>query len=155
MNLYYGVIASLIFSSSYSTLGVYAGVLSAKVNRKMLLGLSIILWSATSYFAGSVNSFIFFCVMRFMLGAFESAYYPAAYSLISDYFPVSYRSTANAVETAGSYVGGGLCSLSVIVISMYGWRKMYQIAGIIGVTVGILSLIVLREPKRGVYDFAK
>jgi uncharacterized membrane protein YkgB len=38
---------------------------------------------------------------------------------------------------------------------MYGWRKMYQIAGIIGVTVGILSLIVLREPKRGVYDFAK
>ena len=155
MNIYFGLIASFVFSSSYSTLGVYSGVLSSKVNRKMLLGISIILWSATTFFAGALNSFFFFCFMRFCLGAFESACNPASYSLISDYFPVSYRSTANAVETAGSYVGGGLSSLCVILISKYGWRAMYKIAGITGIIMGIFSLIVLKEPERGKYDFAK
>lgn len=115
----------------------------------------MILWSATSYFAGAFNSFYIFCAMRFLLGAFESACNPASYSLISDYFPVAYRSTANAIETAGSYVGGGLSSLCVILISMYGWRAMYKITGIAGIIMGIFSLIVLKEPKRGVYDFSK
>jgi sugar phosphate permease len=155
LNIYFGLISSFIFSSSYSTLGVYAGVLSSKVNRKILLGVSMILWSATSYFAGAVNSFFVFCLMRFLLGAFESACNPASYSLISDYFPVSYRSTANAIETAGSYVGGGLSSLCVILISMYGWRAMYMITGVTGIIMGLFTLVVLKEPKRGVYDFAK
>jgi hypothetical protein len=38
---------------------------------------------------------------------------------------------------------------------MYGWRAMYKITGITGIIMGIFSLIVLKEPKRGVYDFAK
>jgi len=150
---YFGLISSFVYSSSYSTLGVYAGVLSGKVNRKVLLGVSCILWCASSYFAGAVNSFIFFCFMRFFLGAFESACNPASYSIIADYFPPSYRSTANAIETSGSYIGGGMASLCVILIKMYGWRAMYQIIGGVGIAVGALSLLVIKEPKRGSYDF--
>jgi len=122
---YFGVISSFVFSSSYSTLGVWAGVLSGKMSRKVLLGLSCILWSATAVGAGAFNTFGSFVLMRFLLGAFESACNPASYSIIADYFPPSYRSTANAIETSGSYVGGGIASLSVILIAKYGWRAMY------------------------------
>jgi len=125
MPIYYGLISSFLFSSSYSTLGVWAGVLSEKLNRKWLLGISCILWSATTLGAGAVDSFFFFCAMRFMLGGFESSCNPASYSIIADYFPPAYRSTANAIETSGSYVGGGLASVGVVLIKLYGWRVMY------------------------------
>ena len=153
MHNYFGLISSFVFSSSYSVLGVWAGVLSGKMSRKVLLGVSCILWSLTSVGAGLVPSFAFFILMRFMLGGFESACNPASYSIIADYFPPSYRSTANAIETSGSYVGGGIASFSVILIAKYGWRKMYQMLGWLGVFVGLASIFLIKEPKRGAFDF--
>lgn len=153
MYTYFGLVSSFVFSSSYSVLGVWAGVLSEKVNRKWLLGISCILWSATTFFAGIVPSFVFFCLMRFMLGATSSACNPASYSIIADYFPPNYRSTANAIETAGSYVGGGIASFCVLLIAKFGWRGMYQIIGAAGMIMGALSIVMIKEPGRGVFDF--
>lgn len=104
---------------------MYAGILSGSMNRKVLLGIACIMWSSTTFLAGTVNSFLFFCFMRFCLGGFESACNPASYALIADYFSPKYRSTANAIETSGSYVGGGIASIGVILIKKYGWRAMY------------------------------
>jgi sugar phosphate permease len=151
---YYGVISSFAYSVTYSTLGVWAGVLSGKMNRKVLLAISCILWSLTTVGGGAINSFAFFCMMRVALGAFQSACNPASYSIIADYFPPAYRSTANAIETSGSYVGGGIASFSVILIAKYGWRAMYQIIGWLGVAVGVAALLVIKEPERGAYDLA-
>jgi sugar phosphate permease len=80
---------------------------------------------------------------------------PASYSIIADYFPPSYRSTANAIETSGSYVGGGIACLCVLLIKEFGWRAMYQIIGVSGIIMGILTLLLIKEPKRGVLDFNK
>ena len=142
-----------MFSVSYSTLGVYAGILSGKMNRKVLLGIACILWSATNIGVGAVNSLAFLCLMRFMLGGLESACNPASYSILADYFSPKYRSTANAIETSGSYVGGGLASIGVILIKNYGWRNMYKIIGVVGMLMGAAVLALIKEPGRGVYDF--
>ena len=152
MGNYYGILSSFVFSLPYVFLGIWSGIMSGKVNRKIMLGVACILWSATSIGAGAVNSFGFFVLMRFMLGGIESACNPASYSLIADYFPPAYRSTANAIETSGSYVGGGLCGIAVIVIKQYGWRTMYKIMGVTGVLMGILTILVIKEPERGRYD---
>ena len=92
--------------------------------------------------------------MRFLQGGFASAYSPASYSLIADYFPPNYRSIANSIETAGNYVGGGLASLTILLIKQYGWRFMYKIIGFAGIITGIASMIVIKEPGRGVFDFS-
>ena len=152
MKNYFGIISSFVFSLPYVILGVQAGVLSGKVNRKIFLGLSCILWSATALGVGYVDNFAFFCLMRFMLGGFESACNPNSYSLIADYFPPQYRSTANAIETSGSYVGGGLASICVIIIKMYGWRAMYKFIGGLGILAGVLTMIFIKEPERGQFD---
>ena len=110
------------------------------------------LWSATALGVGYVDSFAFFCLMRFGLGAFGSACNPNSYSLISDYFPPKYRSTANAIETSGSYVGGGISSICVILIKLYGWRTMYKMIGALGVVAGLMTMIFIKEPERGRYD---
>lgn len=153
MYLYYGLISSFLFSLSYSTVGVWAGILSGKMSRKVLLGVACILWSATTFGAGAVPSFAFFCFMRFALGGFSSACNPASYALIADYFSPKYRSTANAIETSGSYVGGGLGSIGVILIKKYGWRTMYKIMGGAGMLMGAFVLAFIKEPPRGVFDF--
>ena len=152
MRNYFGVISSFLYSFPYSILGVWSGVLSGKVSRKNMLGIACICWSATSIGVGMVPSFGFFVLMRLMLGAFESACNPASYALIADYFPPSYRSTANAIETSGSYVGGGLRGISVLLIKKYGWRTMYNTIGTIGVVFGFLAMLLIKEPPRGVYD---
>lgn len=88
-----------------------------------------------------------------MLGATSSACNPASYGIIAEYFPPNYRSTANAIETAGSYVGGGISSFCVILIAKYGWRGMYKIIGVAGVLMGIAQILLVKEPQRGVFDF--
>ena len=78
---------------------------------------------------------------------------PASYSIIADYFAPKYRSTANAIETSGSYVGSGIASICVILIKMYGWRGMYRIVGTVGMLMGAFVLLFIKEPGRGVFDF--
>ena len=114
-----------------------------------MLGLSVILWSSTSIGMSVAPSFAFFVCMRLLLGSFASAFNPASFGLIADYFPPSYRSTANAIETSGQYIGAGLCGICVILINKLGWRGMYKIIGCAGMLAGLLAIIFIKEPERG------
>ena len=148
MKNYYGMIASLSFSISYSTGGVGAGMFVNKMPRKTLIAISCILWSSCILTQGMTNSLLLFCIARFAHGAFAAAYNPAAYSLIADYFPPSHRSIANAVEASGQYVGSALASMSIILIKNYGWRAMYNMVGFSGLFAALLSFFLIKEPKR-------
>ncbi len=81
--------------------------------------------------------------MRFILGSFSSALSPASYSLIADYFPLEYRSTAVSIENAGNYFGAALSSLSILFIDQYGWRQLYKLLGLSGIACGIVFMIIV------------
>jgi MFS family permease len=125
------------------------------VNRKVLAGISCILWSTTTLLTGIIDSFAMFFVFRFLLGVFESAYNPAAYGLISDYFHPNYRATVNSLYNGAIYLGGALSSLAAIMIGGLGWRGTYIVIGISGIVAGVLGLFLILEPKRGRYDAPK
>ena len=57
MNTYYGILAGPAFAIAYSIAGIFTGSLSDKYNRKNLLGVACILWSATTLVQGTTNSF--------------------------------------------------------------------------------------------------
>jgi len=122
MGQYYGIIASLLFSVSYSTVGVFAGNMTKVMSRKMILGVSCILWSMSTFSAGFFNSFLVFCAMRFLCGGFATCSNPSSFGLLADYFPPERRSLANAIESSGTYVGAALASCSIVLIKNYGWR---------------------------------
>ena len=133
--------------------GLFTGTLSDKTeNRKNLLGIVSILWSITTVISGSVDSFTVFATMRVLLGVIESANNPLAYSLIRDYFPPEYRSTANSILTSSIYIGGAISSLSILLIQNYGWRNDYVITGVVGILFGFMAILFLQEPERGKYD---
>ena len=80
------MLSGLAFTSSFAIFGIFGGVVSDKVNRKWLIVLLCICWSASTFLSGFINNFYVFAILRFVLGLFEAFFNPAAYSIISDYF---------------------------------------------------------------------
>ena len=89
---------------------------------------------------------------RMALGFFEAFIGPAAYSLIADYFPPEIRTTAIGIYAFGIYLGVALSSMIVIMITYLGWRWAYVVTGVIGIGVGILCFIFVKDPIRGRYE---
>mmetsp|Transcript_10078 Transcript_10078/g.16995 ORF Transcript_10078/g.16995 Transcript_10078/m.16995 type:complete len:293 (+) Transcript_10078:473-1351(+) len=148
---WYGLLAGLVYTIPYSFFGLIAGKISDNVNRKLYLGIVVILASLTMGVSGFVNSFAVLAVMRVFHGMFNSASNPLSFSLIADYFPPSKRATANSIIQAGNYIGVGVSSLSILLISQYGWRVCYGIMAVMGTIFGIGTMAFIKEPERGRY----
>jgi MFS family permease len=86
--------------------------------------------------------------MRVLCGAMNSATNPLTFSLVADYVRPERRATANSVLTASSYVGIAISSLSILMIKETGWRLSYMLMGLVGVVLGAITIIFIREPKR-------
>ena len=90
-----------------------------------------------------------------MVGVFQAACNPPAYSIMADYFHPQYRTRATSIYSLGIYLGGALSSLTGLMITATGWRWSFAILGIIGGAAGIFGFITIREPIRGFYDAKK
>ena len=113
----YSLLSGPAFSISYSIAGIFMGLLVDKINRKTLLAAACVGCSVTSLISGTTNSFTILCLMRFITGMAVSATEPAAFSILGDYFPKRLRSTANSVMNTASYLGSGIASLIVLVVT--------------------------------------
>src|SRR6202020_1811356 len=98
--------------------------------------------------------FLTLFVARAAVGVGEAAYVTIAPSLLSDCFPVRQRGRVMAiffcaipVGSALGYVVGGL------VDKHYGWRAAFFVAGVPGLILAALCLL-LRDPPRGIQDQA-
>ena len=122
---YYGLISGLAFTGTFAIFGLLGGVISDRLNRKWIIIISSICWSACSLLSGTIVSFPFFVIMRVCLGFFEAFLEPAAYSMLSDYFPESMRTRANSVFNLSIYFGSAFSSLSQLIILQFGWKISY------------------------------
>jgi MFS family permease len=155
MKTYYGLLSGLAFSLSFATMGIFAGFLSDRLNRKALAAICCICWSTTTFLSGIIPSFWIFFLMRFLLGLFEAPFNPCAYSIISDYFHPQYRTTANSLFNGAIYLGGALSSLGILMIGEVGWRATYDIIGVCGMIAGVIGFIFILEPTRGKFTPVK
>jgi sugar phosphate permease len=63
---YYGVVVGLLYTLPFSIAGLVMGALSDKFNRKVMLGVTVILSSLTQVVMGAVDSFPVLCGMRIL-----------------------------------------------------------------------------------------
>lgn len=117
-----------------------------------MIGVACILWSAMTALTSLANGLGLLIVFRILLGIFESACNPPAYSLIADYFHPNQRAFANSIYSLGIYIGGALSSLTLLFITGLGWRWTYLLVGFIGGGAGILGIIFIMEPERGRFN---
>lgn len=67
--------------------GFFSGAIADRVNRKRILGFSIVAQAVCTFLIGFVTNFVQVLILRFCLGLSAAFFIPAAMGLILDYFP--------------------------------------------------------------------
>ena len=132
----------IAFRVAYSVGQTVSGRLIDRIGTRKGLTITVIWYSIAAMLtslAGGLRSFAFF---RFLLGAGESANWPAATKAVAEWFPKKERGWAVALFDSGSSIGGAIAPILVIGLYKYfgGWRPAFIITG----TLGFLWLGVWR-----------
>src|ERR1043165_7119896 len=124
----------IAFRVAYSIGQTLAGRLIDRIGTRKGLTITVIWYSIAAMLtslAGGLRSFAFF---RFLLGAGESANWPAATKAVAEWFPKRERGWAVALFDSGSSIGGAIAPILVIgLYKFYGdWRPAVLLSGTLG-----------------------
>jgi len=144
-----GFLTGFAFAIFYAVLGIPVARLADRWSRRNVLAISMVIWSAMTAACGMAGSFWQMAVLRVGVGVGEAGGTPPSHSLISSYFPARERSTAMGIYGSGSQIGVllGMFGGAVIAETM-GWRWAFFIFGLPGVLIGLLVVVVVREPPK-------
>src|SRR5262249_3785272 len=119
--------------------------------RKTLIIGGLIFWSAITVATAVSTNYAQLVIFRALEGFGEAFYFPASMSMLSDYHGTDTRSRAMAIHqssvNAGTIAGG---SMGGLMGQCYAWRSGFYLFGTLGGLLGLLLLMLLREPKPGV-----
>src|SRR5262245_9002593 len=122
------------FALFYTLFGIPLGRLADAHSRRGLIALGFVFWSVMTAGCGLARNFVQMLLLRVGVGVGEAALSPAAYSLISDYFPPQRRATAISVYSMGIYIGSGLAFvLGGVVVGFVSTHGAWQLP-LIGAT---------------------
>ncbi len=143
-----GLLSGFAFALFYAVAGIFIARMADLHDRRIVLGVSILAWSALTAITGAVHSFWQFFLARMGVGVGEAGAVPISNAMIGDYFPPEHRSLAHAVFIAGSFIGVFVGSLiGGYVGDAYGWRIAFVAAALPGVPIALLVFATLRDPR--------
>ncbi|MBO9696835.1 MAG: MFS transporter [Sphingopyxis sp.] len=150
-----GILQGVAFALLYAILGLPIGRLAERVSRVRIIAAAITFWSLMTAACGMAGSFVHLLLCRVGVGMGEAGAQPATSSLVSDHFPRERRASAMSLIMLGTPVGTFLgAAVGGWVAAGWGWRAAFLALGIPGMIVGLIVLLVLREPRRGLADGA-
>src|SRR5260370_29964648 len=114
-NIDYANIA-IAFRVAYSIGQTICGRLMDRVGTRRALTISVTWYSIVSLLTSLANGLSSFAVLRFLLGAGESANWPGASKAVSEGFPTRERGLAAAFYDSVSSVGGGSAPFLILPI---------------------------------------
>lgn len=157
------LLMGLSFAIFYTLLGIPIGRLADSKSRKVIIMVGIGFWSLMTALCGTVKSYGQFFLMRIGVGVGEATLSPAAYSMITDYFPKEKLATALSVYSMGIYLGSGFAILigaalvgitqtaTTITLPIIGeiftWQAIFFYIGLPGIFL-VLLMLTVREPAR-------
>jgi len=149
------------FALFYTFFGIPIGHLADIYSRRLIIAIGLILWSGFTAGCGLALTFTAMLLLRMGVGVGEAALSPAAYSLITDYFPRHRLATALSVYSMGIYLGSGLAYLLGGLVVAYAstqatwnipllgalrpWQLIFFLVGLPGIALSPL-LLTIREP---------
>jgi MFS family permease len=150
------------FAVFYTFFGIPIGRLTDVYNRRTIIVVGLVLWSGFTTACGLADTFGAMLLLRMGVGVGEAALSPAAYSLITDYFPAKRLATAISVYSMGIYIGSGLSFLLGGIAVRYAakqemwtlpligatrpWQLIFFLVGLPGLLLAPL-LFTIREPE--------
>lgn len=157
------LLMGLSFALFYTLLGIPIGRWADRANRRNIMVLGIAAWSLMTALGGVVKSYTQFFLIRMGVGVGEAALSPAAYSMLSDYFPKEKLATAISVYSAGIYLGAGFAVLIgaalvgmgngpatvtlPIIGTIFSWQLLFFYIALPGLVLALLVRLI-KEPAR-------
>jgi MFS family permease len=140
-------IVGAAFMWVYAGFGTIAGLIGDRLKRKPLIIGGLVFWSVITIATALSTRYAHLVMFRALEGFGEAFYFPASMSLISAYHGPGTRSRAMSIHQSSVYAGtiaGG--SVAGVLGQHYGWRSSFYLFGSLGVLLGVLLLLWLREP---------
>jgi len=132
----------------YSFCSPFAGHLADRFGKKLMICLSLLVWSVITVISGHAHTFHQLIALRSLMGVSEACYLPAGLALIAAYHGTRTRSKAVSLHYSGTYLGtvlGGV--LGGWIGQTYGWRSVFAIFGALGAAYSVVLLFTLREKE--------
>jgi MFS family permease len=158
-----GLLQGFSFALFYAVMGLPLGRVADVSNRRNLISAGILLWSFFTSACAGAKSFVTLFLARMGVGVGEAALNPAAFSMLSDYFPKERLGVAVSIFYFGNLLGSSLAlivggttveavtRLHQVTLPVFGtiasWRLTFLILGIPGVLFSLLALTI-KEPVR-------
>jgi MFS family permease len=158
-----GLLQGLSFGLFYTFMGLPLGRIADKGSRRGLIAVGIVLWSIFTSACSVARNFWSLFLTRMGVGVGEASLSPAAYSLISDYFPKERLGVAISVYYMGVFLGTSVSLLvtgmvidamshtPVITLPLLGamasWRITFLFVGLPGLLFAPF-VYTIREPLR-------
>ncbi len=123
----------IAFRIAYSAGQTIFGRIMDRIGTRRGLTISVTWYSIVSILTSLANGWYSFAGFRFLLGAGESANWPAATKAVAEWFPNRERGWATALFDSGSSIGGAIAPLLIVPIYLrWGWRPAFIIPGLLG-----------------------
>lgn len=141
------------FALFYTVAGFPIARLADRGNRRNIIAVALVVWSAMTVVCGLARTFPQLLVARIGVGVGEAGCTPPAHSMLSDTFPLAKRATAISIYGLGVPIGmliglafGGYLADEV------GWQAAFMVVGAPGLLLAGVAYWTLDEPTRGAFD---
>jgi MFS transporter, ACS family, tartrate transporter len=149
-----------IFFIGYALFEVPSNIALHRFGARMWISRIMITWGLVSAGLAFVHSQTSFYVLRFLLGVAEAGFIPGVVAYLAYWFPVRYRSRANAgvimATAVASAIGSPLSGLLMHALDgvngYSGWRWMLLLEAVPAVILGFFVLFWLTDrPQRATW----
>ena len=138
------------FYFGYLILQIPAGIVADRIRVKYPMFICMLLIAGSTWLMSSdiVSSYTSAYVVRFMGGFFSGTIMACASRLLSNYFEAKVRGIAFGILLASPSLGTLLANqIGPRVLEASGWRVTFQVCAIIILVIGVLAVVLIREPK--------
>ena len=144
-----GLLMGPAFVVFYVLLGVPFARLADRSSRVRIIVAGCVMWSLATAATGLATGPVTLALARLAVGVGEAAFVAPAYSLLSDYFKPERRGLAFAILGLATYIGqiAGQAGGPAIAAAT-DWRTAFFAIGIPGIALGLIALVLVREPPR-------
>jgi MFS family permease len=158
-----GLLGGLAFTLFYTLFTWPMANLADRGPRRNLIVGAIVFWSVATVSCGLAGTYWQLFAARMCVGLGEAALYPAAISILSDYFDRTRLPLALSIFSSAPFLGIGLANIlgglviralagsPAMALPLFGvvrsWQAMFIIVGLPGFLLALLILTV-REPRR-------
>lgn len=159
------LLIGISFAAFYVSFGIPLGRLADSRSRRGLIAAGFACWSLFAAGSGFVRNYIQLAVTRMGVGVGEASLNPAAYSLITDYFPRSRRGIAQGIYGGAIYIGIGIAlilggmatewnsrqpdTVLPLIGTVRTWQVIFIVVGFTGLLLTPLLLTVKEPVRRG------